>query len=139
MASLAQKTYEVEGRDLGDAMRHAEKYNPGWRVISGEARDGKWNIHLEEDPVFKPFTYVNKVDKRVWQKQIVNSSPMLDDEELKERDYDLWYRVTESTRVFKPLEELKPNDLADLQKFMYPGLLQVKLAQPRKAKPEELE
>lgn len=150
MASLAQKTYDTCNPGSKDrAYFLAERYNPGWRSISAEtySLDGTsvtpirlgWRVILEEDPAFKPFTYVNKVDKRVWQKQITSSSPMLDDEELKIQDPDLWYRVTEPTRVLKPLEELKPDELAELQGFMYPGPLQVKLAQPRKAKPEELE
>lgn len=140
MASLAQKTYigGLGGSEF-DAFTLAEKYSPGWRAVSAEITSEGWRVLLEEDPAFKPFTYVNKEDKRVWGKQIVRSSPMLDDEELKNKDPDLWKRVTKPARVMRPLEELKPNDLAELQGFMYPGLLQVKLAPPRKAKPEELE
>jgi len=165
-STLAQKTVVVpEG--IEDQESWAARRNPRWKVLEVENN----RVLLEEDPRFKPFTYVNRKTKRVWTRSVRDGSLLLDDNELQERDLDLWKRVTQlvnydfvcevlfhanvhasdidefidkievfcpAERALVPFENMSPDDLADVQEYMYPGSPVVSLSSPRKAKPEEL-
>lgn len=120
-------------------------------------------------PEFKAMTYVNPDDGMVYQRQFVNGSPVLDDERLQDEQPDLWIEITEipnyefivallpsehdgaddvqtwiderwdGPRTLKSLDSLPDETLALVQPYIHPGKPSVKLAAPRKAKPEELE
>lgn len=137
--TLAQKSVVIDIDDFTKARERVLKLNPGW-VITGDSGhpDGGWQFGLEEDPVYKPYTYVNPSIKKTFTKQVVNGSPYLDDEELREADADLWEQVSVPTRVLRPLEDLTPEQLVQVQEFIYPGKPIIKLAPVRNAKPDEL-
>ncbi len=142
-APLAQKTEVVAARDAVDAEKEAQRRNPCWNVKTVKTQyegdpETVYLVLLEENPEFKEFSYTNKTLKKTFTKQIAAGTPEVDSDKLKSRDPDLWERITVPARELRPLEDLTPDDLAALQEYIYPGKPQIKLAQPRKAKPEEL-
>jgi hypothetical protein len=140
--TLATKISTVDAKDLASAIAISEQHNPGWLALSAMKSDGKYEVRMQEDPIFKPFTFINHDDGMVYQKQIVAGPVMFDDERLKsERPdvYDLVTFIPEPERQLKPLDEMNEETLAVLQDYIYEGKPIVKLAAPRKAKPEELE
>jgi hypothetical protein len=165
-----------EGRGLSkeDAISLLEKRNPGWVVedirVAPPGGAG-WEAIMIEDVSLKAFTFVNKADGMVYQRQHVAGSPMLDDELIQAENPELWKKITTvpyeawikeviyhcnsedvdkefeaflefegaPERVLRPLNELEPELLAEIQPYIYYSKPSVKLAAPRKAKPEELE
>ncbi len=138
---LAQKTIQVESKTRAEAKLEAERRNPGWIVAGIQPHDEGFRVIVREDPKFKTFSFVDKERGLVWTKQISSTSATLDDDKLRAEDPELWKRITEerTERVILPLEDLKSEDLAEVQRYIYPGPPQIKLAAPRKAKPEELD
>lgn len=103
-------------------------------------RDGKdFSFVLIEKPEYKNFTFVNPDDQMVYARQVAAGSPVLDEEAIKAEDPELYEEITEPVRVIKPLGDLETEQLAKLRDYVHPGKPIVKLAAPRKAKPEELE
>lgn len=144
VASLATKTWLVgkeKASDGGSAGDVALRRNPGWTVESVKymPESMEWWVLLKEDPKYKPFSFVDKENKLVWTKQIAGTSATLDDEQLRAENPELWERISKPTRVMKSLEDLDPDTLAEVQPYIYPGPLQIKLAAPKKAKPEDLD
>lgn len=140
--TLAQRTVSIEAVRKDEAEDKAARRNPRFVVISSKeafSDPGIWLVLMEENPALKPFRYVNKEDGRVWNKEVVDGSPVLDEEALEKADPELWERITQPKRELRPLEELDPDDLAALQEYVYPGKPIVKLAAPKQAKPEDLE
>lgn len=115
----------------------AEKY-PKWTLVKSEIRPEYIRAIIQEDPKYKPVTYINPTDKMVYTRQVQEGSPYLDDNALKAEDYALWVRVSEETRTLKDIATLPAEDLAALQGYFRFKKPVVKLAAPRKAKPEEL-
>lgn len=140
MVALAKKTVRIK-KETNDASGRDEalRRNPGWVAVSERLDGGEWVVVLEEDPNYKQFEYVDQENKLVWKKQITAGTAWIDDEKLRAADPKLWMRASEPTRVLKDLTSLAPKDLVQIQKYIYPGVLQIKLAAPRKAKPEELD
>jgi hypothetical protein len=138
---LATKVTSFADTTEEKALEQAKKRNPRWDVerTSYDKKRRVWLVMMKENPKYKNFTYVDKKNKRVWQKQVVDGSPWLDEVELKAKDNDLWERVSKMERVFKGIDELTPQELAEIEDYIYPGAPIVKLAAPRKAKKEELE
>lgn len=105
--------------------------------------DGTYHVVLTENPDLKAFTYVNVDDGMVYSRQISQGSLMLDDERVQLVDPALWeeiiYELPWGAVTVRPIETLPAEIVARLQKYMYTGKPTVKLAAPRKAKPEELE
>jgi len=99
-STLAQKTTTVTATSWEKARDLVKRLNPTWVIkdeglkIGGNS-DDTYTFILEENPEFKPFTYVNKETKRVWTKQVVETAPSLDDEWLQEEDPELWKEITE--------------------------------------------
>jgi hypothetical protein len=95
--TLAQKTVVVAAGSLEDAEAEARKRHPRWLIL-----DSKWHalddgyavVSIEEDPYYKPFTYVHPKLKIVFAKQVVDGSPWIDDEQLKRLDPTLYRNVT---------------------------------------------
>lgn len=140
--TLASKIVEVEADNLAQAIELAETYNSGWVALSAVEEGSGYSVRMQENSEFKPFTYVNHEDGMVYQKQIVAGSIMFDDERLKRDHPDIYDKVTfvpEPERQLKPFEEIEDELLPILQNYIYEGKPIVKLAAPRKAKPEELE
>lgn len=141
--TLATKIANVEAKDLGSAIEIAEQLHPGWIALSAnEITTGEYDVRMEEDSKFKPFTFINEEDGMVYQKQIVAGPVMFDDERLKQDHPEIYEQVTfipEPERQLKSFDEIDDELLPILQDYIYEGKPIVKLAAPRKAKPEELE
>ncbi len=141
-ASLAKKTVRLTAEEAASregARDEALQRNPGWIALNVREEEYGWVVVLQEDPAYKSYEYVDGKNKLVWKKQISAGSAWVDDQLLQARDPKLWERVSEPTRVLCDLSTLDGEDLAKVQKYIYPGPLQIKLAAPRKAKPEELD
>lgn len=131
----AYKVVVLEGISPGQAELLAVKYHPGWKVVNTYQENGGSKVVLEEDPDFMPYSFEH--EGRVFQRQIVAGSPLLDDERLQEEDPELWEEVTfipEPERQLRPLDELDPETLARLQTYMYEGKPTVKFPAPRASK-----
>lgn len=126
-----------------DARAYLAKYYPRWNIATLGYSDGNiTRALLVEDPKLKTTSFVNPRDGRVYTRQVDNGPAMLDDERLLAEDPDLYAKVTIKTPwgdpVLWPLDQLPDATLAQVQKYIYTGKPRVKLAAPRKAKPEEL-
>lgn len=140
--TLATDVLVLEAKDADEAEELAKKQRPRYKIVKLHKKGDQWVVIVEEDPALTPFIYVNPEDGMVYQRQVVEGSPMLDDERLQEEAPDLWEEITyipEPERKLKPLDTLTGEQLAALQPFLYSAKPSVKLAAPRKAKPEELE
>lgn len=140
--TLASKFVDVQADNLAQAIELAETYHPGWTALSAAESENGYSVRMQENAEFKPFTFINHEDGMVYQKQIVAGSIMFDDERLKRDHPDIYDKVTfvpEPERQLKPFEEIEDELLPILQDYIYEGKPVVKLAAPRKAKPEELE
>lgn len=99
-STLAEKTASVEATSWDEARSLVIRLNPTWKIydegitIGGNEKD-IYTFILQENPEFKPFTFINKKTKRVWTKQVVETAPSLDDERLMREDPDLWKEVTD--------------------------------------------
>jgi len=140
---LANKIANVEASSLTEAIKISEQNNPGWNALSAtEVGENAFEVRMEENPDFKPFTFINPDNGMVYQKQIVSGPVMFDDERLESDHPEIYAKVTfmpEPKRELKPLDEIEDELLAVLQDYIYEGKPVIKLAAPRKAKPEELE
>lgn len=139
--TLAEKIVLITADSLSDAIAEAEKLNSGWVPLSATQVENGFDVHLKEDPKYKPFTYVNPDDNMIYQKQVVAGPVMFDDEKF-QKDYpELFETVTyipEPKRELRPLDELSDEQLAIIQDYIYEGKPIVKLAAPRKVKEDEL-
>lgn len=154
----------VEWPEGVDPLEYTSRYYPGWRAV--KLVDHK--VQLEEDPALKKFVFVNPVDGKVYQRNAIQGQPQLDDELLREKDPDLWIRITDvenrawlgnllyemnvepdeideilitydAPRVLKPADELDPEDLAAITDYLVPSPITLRLESPRKATDEELQ
>lgn len=132
---------EFPTEDEEDALRRAQRQYVRHRVISTSKVEGGYQVVLEEDPELRPFSYLNKTDGRVYQRIVSEGSPVLDDDALKDENPELWEAITEEVteRKLKPLENLSPEQIEELSPYISLPKPQVRLAAPRKAKPEELD
>ena len=138
---LAEKFIAVDADSLADAILEAEKQYPDWIPLSATQTDNGFDVHLKENPEYKPFTFVNSEDGMVYQKQIVGGSVMFDDERFNKDHPDLYNVVTympEPKRELRPIEDLSDEQISIVQDYIYEGKPVVKLAAPRKAKEDEL-
>jgi hypothetical protein len=139
--ALAEKIVLVTADSLANAIVEAEKTYASWTPLSATQVKGGFDVHLKEDPKYKPFSYVNSDDNMVYQKQVVAGPVILDDERLKKDNPTLYEEVTympEPKRELRPLNELSDEQIVILQDYIYEGKPVVKLAAPRKIKEDEL-
>jgi len=139
--TLAEKVVLINAESLADAIFESEKLYPGWTLLSATQVENGFDVHLKEDPKYKPFSYVNPDDGMIYQKQVVAGPVMLDDERFKKDYPDLYEIVTyvpKPKRELRPLEELSDAQISILQEYVYEGKPIVKLAAPRKIKENEL-
>lgn len=139
--TLAEKVVFVTADSLSDAITEAEKMHSGWIPLSASQVENGFDVHLKEDPKYKPFSYVNPDDGMVYQKQVVAGPVMFDDERFAKEHPELFEIVTyvpEPKRELKPFDELSDEHLAIIQDYIYEGKPVVKLAAPRKVKEDEL-
>lgn len=137
----ARSVERIEAIDEEEVLRISQRRFQRYEVL--EVRDlgkGQWDVVLEENPEYKPYTYINKIDGKVYKKVITEGTPYLDDASLRDEDHELWERISveRTERVLKPLEELPAEDLAKIQPYLTSPRPQVRLANPREAKEEEL-
>lgn len=139
--SLAEKVVLVEANSLSEAIKEAEKFHSGWIPLSATQVENGFDVHLKENPKYKPFSYANPDDGMVYQKQVVAGPVMFDDEQF-EKDHPMLYHVVthvpEPKRELKPLDQLSDEQIAIIQDYIYEGKPTVKLAAPRKIKEDEL-
>jgi hypothetical protein len=131
------------GMSEDKAIRRLEKYHPRFAVDEIRPTDEGFEAIMVERPEFMPFVYVNVEDGMVYQRQVVDGPVLVDDTRLRDEDSELWEIVTFTLpwgdTIVRPLEDLEPADIADLQPYMYRGKPTVKFPAPRKATEEELE
>lgn len=141
--TLAQRAVSVAQFDSEDEAReYLSQHYPTWKIVNFTVREDDVVAILKEDPEKQPFVFVNPLDKKVYRKQVVTGGTLLDEEKLQREDPELWERITfvpEPEPRIKSSEDLDPDDYAKMQKYVYPGPPQIKLAAPRKAKEHELE
>jgi len=140
--TLAEKIVSVKASGLAEAITEAEKLYPAWTPLSANENGDNFDVRIKENAEYIPFTYVNQDDGMLYQKQVVAGAVMFDDERFK-KDHPMLYHVVtyvpEPKRELKPLEDLSDEQIALVQDYVYEGKPVIKLAAPRKAKPEELE
>ena len=138
----AIETVKVYGPEVHDALARLNEQYPTWRPTEVKISEpkGYYEYVIQEDPDFKAYTYVNPDDGMVYTRQVQAGSINLDEERLERENPELFDAVTyvPQERQLRPLDELEPEELAELQDYLYAGKPRVKLAPPRKAKPEEL-
>jgi hypothetical protein len=124
-----------------EALRQAQRQYVRHRVVSTSQIEGGYQVILEENSELRPFTYINPADGKVYQRIISEGSPILDDEGIQEEKPELWQSITEEVteRRLKPLDQLTPEQLDELQPYISMPKPQPRLAAPRWAKPEELD
>lgn len=138
----ASQVIQVYGPTEGQVREKLETRYPAWDIQAiRPTKDNFFEVELQEKPEYMPFKFANPEDGMLYARQVSSGSPQIDDEALKEAEPELYeavtYEVTE--RRFKDFDELDHDQLARLQTFVYEGRPTIKLASPRKAKPEELE
>lgn len=136
-----QLVIEIPVNDEETALRQIQRQYIRHRVISTAPVEGGYQVILEEDPELRPFTYVNPSDGKVYQRIVSEGSPILDDDSIRDENPALWEAITEEVteRKLKPLENLTPEQLEELQPYISMPKPQVRLGAPRNAKPEELD
>ena len=140
--TLAQKTVSVEAgfEDADAAKAWLAKYYPTWRFVEWAEEldeDGNFVAILEEDPYYQSYSFTNPRDGKVYKRKVTSGSPVLDDERLRERDPELWERIThvpEPQRQLRPETEIDADDLAAMQEYTYMSKPQIQLPAPTKAK-----
>jgi hypothetical protein len=142
---LARQTIFAEADDPD---RYVETLYPKWRIVKAEqiGSDGElleWKLIIEEDPAKKTFQYVNPLDKKVYQRTVVESAPDVDLERMKKDAPALYANVTfqpdPPPRELRPLGSFDEDELEGIRRFLLPPKLTERMESPRKAKPEELE
>lgn len=140
---LSQRVETIDAGGEEQALRIAQRryYNENITDIRRIEGEDRWQVVIEEDPALRPFTYINKHDGRVYSRQLVTGTPLLDDESIREEDPELWEQITEEVteRKMKSLDDMTDEELAAIQPYIYAPKPSVKLGPPRKAKPEELD
>lgn len=131
----------IEADNEEDALRIAQRKFHQHNVTDVVKSGDDWEVFLEEDPSLNPYSFINKEDGRVYSRQVVQGSPMLDDGAVLADDPELWDRITEEivSRQIRSFDDISDEDLKKIGKYLYLPRPTVKLASPRKAKPEELE
>jgi hypothetical protein len=139
---LSQMTHVVYGPTQEMADKRVIEIYPTWTVmhVEQDKAEGWFKYLLQENPKYSSWTFVNPEDGKVYSRQ-VTTSVMLDEERMQEVDPDLYEAVTDikKERVMRPTEELTDEQLALVSEYVYEGKPRLKLAAPRKAKPEDYE
>lgn len=75
-------------------------YHPGWKVASvqleSDSDSPPVRIILAQDPSLVKFTWYNPEDNKVYQRNVIEEAPSLDDESLAQDHPDVWWRISES-------------------------------------------
>lgn len=101
--TLAQQTIEIPDYGQGDIEAYVAKWHPGWRIVEGKAE----TAIIEEDPSLQKHVYVNQEDGQVYQRNIKEDTPQLDDELLRSKDSDLWEQITCPAKQYTWLMEFR--------------------------------
>src|SRR5690349_25097082 len=73
----ARSVVQIPAKDLEDVYRICQRRYPKHRVADVQEDNGEWNVVLEEDPQYRSFTYINKIDGQVYQRIISDGSAYL--------------------------------------------------------------
>jgi hypothetical protein len=95
---IGEMVVDVEAADEAALISFIEKQYPAHEMEDfrpNQEKTGWYEVILIERPDLKPFTFVNEEDGMVYQRQVTQGSPMLDDERLETENPDLYKRVTE--------------------------------------------
>lgn len=93
--ALGQVVEYVRATDEHDARTRLERLFPTYEILDVVPEKDQWKGLLQECPEYREFTFVNEADGRVYQRQIVLGSPLLDDERLKDEQPALWLLVSQ--------------------------------------------
>ena len=74
----------------------------------------------------------------VFSRSAKKGEPTLDDEELQEKEPDLWDEITEEVRVPKEWEDLSPEQISRIQPYLYRKAPTMQLNAPKRATEEDL-
>jgi hypothetical protein len=135
------ETIGVTAASEAEARAQALKYFPAHEVLMvRDNEDGTFLLEIRIADLYRPFTFVNPEDGMVYARQQRAGSLHLDEERLREENPDLYERVTyvPDERVLRDLDEIDDEDTAVLGEYLYSDKPTMRLAPPRKAKPEEL-
>jgi hypothetical protein len=138
----AKSVQKVTAKDIEEALRISQRRFSRHKVIDCvDLGDGEFGVVLEDDPEFRPFTYINKIDGKVYSRVIAEGTPYLDDEGMRDEDPELWEKITveKTERVLKPLDSMSAEELAQIQPYLVTPKPTVRLGNPRIAKQEELD
>lgn len=89
---LAQKTVQVPDEVIAE--KWLTEHYPGWVTLHVTAGDDGVYAVIQENPSLKKFRYVNPITKEVMGRDMVEGSPMLDDEALQTEDPELWEQIS---------------------------------------------
>lgn len=135
---LAEKVVEIKARDDVQAKQIAIQRYPAWipdDIREHPDREGYYEIIIRENPELMTFTFEH--DGRVFQRQIVSGSPILDDERLQAEDPELWERITyvpEPERKLRDFDDLDPETLGALSEYLHESKPTIKFPAPKRAK-----
>lgn len=134
----AQIYEKIVAASEADAKALAQKKFPTYKVLDALPEYDGYRVVLEENPELRSFSH-EAPDGMVYQRQVVQGAAMIDDEKIQLEDPELWDAVTylpEPKRILRPLDQLDPELLAQLEKYIYAAKPTVKLPAPRKKKEE---
>lgn len=173
--SLAKRNITINDNCGESVDLYIEKWYPGWRMVKSKPIDDGFLVQIEEDPSLKKFVFINPSDGRVYQRNAIQGNPYLDDDKIKQRDPDLWERISNPIpyqnidqliefcefadipyeimmgwvetkqasydwpRSLVDMDEMSDDDFNEIQKYLVPGSISLRLEPPRIAKSEDLE
>lgn len=133
----------IEAKTEEELFDKLQKLYPEYKLIDYQqnGRKKSYKVFLRENLYYRPFKYVNPLDKQVYSKIRQAGLPFLDEKALQEDDPELWEKITRKVEITEliPMDELSPEIISELRKYIFPGRPIMKLAAPRKATAEELE
>jgi hypothetical protein len=134
--TLPRKTVRVNA-PAEEEIAWLKTHHPGWiLVVSADTDKGRRAV-IERDPAYMKRQVV--LDGMVYGRNVSEKASFIDMDRLKKEDKDLWKAVTRPTRVLKDSSKWTEEQSVALVEYMTPGALQVSIAPPRPAKPEDLE
>lgn len=135
---LARQTVDVVVKTEAEIPEYVDRYYPEWQVLAKQKNNSGFKVTLQENPKFKAFSFVNKELGLVFSRSAKKGEPTLDDEELQEKEPDLWDEITEEVRVPKEWEDLSPEQISRIQPYLYRKAPTMQLNAPKRATEEDL-
>jgi hypothetical protein len=134
--TLPRKTVRVDV-PIEEEIAWLKAHHPGWILVASADTDNGRRAVIERDPAYMKHQVV--LDGMVYGRDVAERASSLDEERLQIEDPTLWKAVTRPARVMKDPSKWTDEQAVALQQYITPGPLQVKIATPRTAKPEDLQ